>query len=177
MQYILANSVKEGLVRHPRYWPGVHSYRHLVEGTPLHGIWINRTALHLNPHLKEHEVTERLTLKLERITHLAKLTEQKHRELMKALTSAMLEGLDVSDKKFLGQKKVLNQNPTDAPSKTSKSPVPLCHTSSAELRSQFKRQFNDFVNAYKEAYDKLTKGLFKVEFPKGSIPPTAWAAA
>ncbi len=30
MRYILSNSVKEGLVKHPRYWPGVHCYRHLV---------------------------------------------------------------------------------------------------------------------------------------------------
>ena len=177
MQYILANSVKEGLVRHPRYWPGVHSYRHLVEGTPLHGIWINRTALHLNPHLKEHEVTEHLSLKLERLPHLAELTEQKHRQLMKALTSEMLESLDVRDKTFIGQKKVLSQNPTDAPRKTSKSPAPLCHTSSVELRRKFKQQFNDFVDAYKQAYEELAKGLFRLEFPEGSIPPTAWATA
>ena len=177
MQYILSNSVKERLVRHPRYWPGVHCYRTLVEGTSLQGVWINRTALHLNPHLKEHQVTEHLLLKLVRLPHLAELSEQKHRELMKSLTTQMLESLDISDKKFLGQKRVLNQNPTDVPSKTSRSPAPLCHTSSELLRSQFRRQFNDFVDAYKQAYEKLAKGLFKLEFPKGSIPPTAWAAA
>ena len=175
MKYILSNSVKEGLVRHPRYWPGIHCYRTLVEGTALNGIWINRTALHLNPHLKEHEVTEHLTLKLKRLPHLAELSEQKHRELMKSLTTQMLESLDISHKKFLGQKRVLNQNPTDGPDKTSRSPAPLCHTSSAELRSQFRQQFNDFVDAYKQAYEKLAKGLFKLEFPEGSIPPTAWA--
>jgi len=177
MQYVLANSVKEGLVRHPRYWPGVHSYRALVEGTSLQGIWIDRTSLHLNPHLKEHEVTEHLTLKLERLPHLDELAEQKHRELIKILTVEMLESIDVSNKKFLGQKRVLKQNPTDAPSKTSKSPAPLCHTSSAELRSQFRKQFNAFVDVYKQAYEKLAKGLFKLEFPEGSIPPTAWAKA
>ena len=58
-----------------------------------------------------------------------------------------------------------------------KSPAPHCHTSSAELRRQFKQQFNDFVDAYKQAYVNLAKGLFKLEFPEGSIPPTAWAAA
>ena len=42
MRYILSNSVKEGLVKHPRYWPGVHCYRHLVERTPLSGIWIDQ---------------------------------------------------------------------------------------------------------------------------------------
>ena len=177
MQYILSNSVKERLVRHPRYWPGVHCYRTLVEGTSLQGVWINRTALHLNPHLKEHEVTEHLLLKLVRLPNLTELSEQKHREFMKSLTIQMLESLDVSDKKFLGQKRVLNQNPTDAPSKTSRSPAPLCHTSSEVLRSQFRQQFNDFVYAYKQAYEKLAKGLFKLEFPEGSIPPTAWATA
>ena len=96
---------------------------------------------------------------------------------MKALTAKMLESLEVTDKKFLGQKKVLNQHPTDAPRTTSKSPAPLCHTSSAVLRRQFKQQFNDFVDAYKQAYEKLAKGLFRLEFPEGSIPPTAWAEA
>ena len=48
---------REGLVKHPRYWPGIHCYRRLPEGTKLHGIWINRTLRYQRPDLTEKDVT------------------------------------------------------------------------------------------------------------------------
>ncbi len=43
LSYVLAQSVKEGLVERVSEWPGVHSAGALIEGTPLVGHWFDRT--------------------------------------------------------------------------------------------------------------------------------------
>jgi len=45
--YVLSNGVKEHLVARVSEWPGVHAAPALLAGTPLEGIWINRTAEYL----------------------------------------------------------------------------------------------------------------------------------
>ena len=97
-----------------------------------------------------------------------------YRDLIKGLTNDMLSEFD-KPTQVLGQKRILNQDPLSSPVKSSKSPAPLCHTSSARLRAQFRLAFKDFVSAYKEAYKELAHGHFKDIFPEGAIPPTAWA--
>jgi REP element-mobilizing transposase RayT len=175
MKYILSNSVKEGLVKHPRYYPGVHCYRHLAEGRPLHGVWVNRTSMHTDPGLTEADASESLTLKLSRLPQYEDMSEMAYRDLIKGLTNDMLSDLD-KPARVLGQKRILNQDPLSSPVKSSKTPAPLCHTTCARLRAQFRQRFRDFVSAYKEAYTQLSLGYFKDVFPEGSIPPTAWAA-
>ena len=43
LKYVLSHGSKEGLVENPRQWPGVHAIRPLLEGTPVQGIWFDRT--------------------------------------------------------------------------------------------------------------------------------------
>ena len=174
MKYILSNSVKEGLVKHPRYYPGVHCYRHLVEGPPLHGTWVNRTSMHTEPGLTEADASESLTLTLSRLPQYNDMSEIAYRELIKELTNDMLTEI-VKPTRVLGQKRILNQDPLSSPRKSNKTPAPLCHTICARLRARFRQAFKDFVSAYKEAYIQLSRGHFKDVFPEGSIPPTAWA--
>jgi hypothetical protein len=38
LEYILSNSVKEGLVERPQDWPGAHSVGALLTGEPLEGL-------------------------------------------------------------------------------------------------------------------------------------------
>ena len=174
MKYILSNSVKEGLVKHPRYYPGVHCYRHLAEGRPLHGIWVNRSSMHTEPNLTETDASERLTLKLARLPQFENMPNTVYRDLIRSLTNDVLSEIE-RPVKVLGQKRILNQDPLTMPTSPSKTPAPLCHTACARLRNQFRQRFRDFVQAYKEAYKELADGQFKGLFPEGSIPPTAWA--
>ena len=174
MKYILSNSVKEGLVKHPRYYPGVHCYRHLVEGRPLHGVWVNRTSMHTDPGLTEADASESLTLKLSRLPCYEDMSHLAYRDFIKGLTNEMLSETDRPNK-ALGQKRILNQDPLHSLTQTSKTPAPLCHTTCARLRARFRQAFKDFVSAYKEAYTQLSRGHFKDVFPEGSIPPTGWA--
>ena len=174
MKYILSNSVKEGLVKHPRYYPGVHCYRHLVEGTPLHGVWVNRTSMHLRTKITETDASQSLTLSLSRLPGYEDISETAYRNLIKSITNDMLTEIE-KPTEVLGQKRILNQDPLHSPTQSSKTPAPLCHTTCPKLRTQFKQAFKLFVSAYKEAYQLLKLGHFKEGFPKGSIPPTAWA--
>lgn len=43
LKYILSQGVKEGLVRRPEEWPGVHCASALAHGIPLQGTWVNKT--------------------------------------------------------------------------------------------------------------------------------------
>src|SRR3954454_22711008 len=43
LSYVLAQSVKDGLVERVSQWPGVHSAGALIDGTPLKGHWLDRT--------------------------------------------------------------------------------------------------------------------------------------
>jgi hypothetical protein len=97
-----------------------------------------------------------------------------YRDLIKGLTNDMLSEFD-KPTQVLGQKRILNQDPLSSPRQSSKTPSPLCHTTCARLRAEFRQAFRDFVSAYKEAYTQLSRGHFKDIFPEGSIPPTAWA--
>ena len=51
-KYISQNSVKEGLVDHPKDWTGLHGYRQLVMGKKVSGPWVDsrHSAHHLTPY-------------------------------------------------------------------------------------------------------------------------------
>ncbi len=42
--YVLAQGAREGLVRHARYWPGVHTWAATCGGKQLRGRWVDRTG-------------------------------------------------------------------------------------------------------------------------------------
>ena len=46
LAYLLAHRPKEGLVRHARDWPGLHTFRATCDGEKLHGVWVDRTAMY-----------------------------------------------------------------------------------------------------------------------------------
>ncbi len=173
LKYILSNSVKEGLVKHPRYWPGVHCYRHLAEGTPLHGIWINRSAKYLSRHLAENSFTIDYSLKLARLPCHEALSEHQHQKAVRAITREALDECDTPDS-YIGQKRVLAMDPHTKPKQTDKRPAPLCHAGSIETKKAFRAAFKSFVEVYKEAYQRLLKTQVANDFPDGGILPTAW---
>ena len=175
LKYILSNSVKEGLVKHPRYWPGIHCYRHLAEGARLNGIWIDRTLRYQRPDLDDHDVISHSSLKLDPLPCLEHLTQHEYRETIKTLTRDILAECDTSQK-FMGAKRIMAQNPLAAPDTINRSPAPLVHCVCPVLKQEFIKAYRAFVGAYKEAYQRILKMKLNTEFPDGSLPPTAWFA-
>ncbi|MDF1566343.1 MAG: hypothetical protein P1V51_25150 [Deltaproteobacteria bacterium] len=70
LRYILEHGCKEGLVHHPSQWEGVQAVSALVEGLPLEGFWVNRTAMYeaakrVSAHIREEDFTTHLQLELD----------------------------------------------------------------------------------------------------------------
>ena len=174
LRYILSNSVKEGLVKHPRYWPGVHCFRHLAEGTPLHGTWIDRSAKYRSRHLGEKSFTTDYSLELARLPCHEALSEHEHQKAVRALTREALDQCDTPDS-YIGQIRILAMDPHAKPKQTDKSPAPLCHAGCMEAKKAFKAAFLAFVQAYKEAYQRLFRQQLPAHFPEGGLAPTGWS--
>ncbi len=175
LQYILANSVKEGLVKHVRYWPGVHCYGQLVEKRPLRGVWVNRSKAYEARSKDEVPFTERLTLSLAKLPCWSHLTDSDYRERVRELSREMHESLGPR-KRVLGQKKILKQHPHTKPKKSVRSPAPLCHAACSRLRQEFRLAFKAFVADYRRAFSEVATKTWGSCFPPGGIPPVAWCA-
>jgi len=175
MKYIFANSVKEGLVRHPRYWPGVHCYQALADKRPLRGIWINRTRWAQSRDLHVSEVTTHYTLSFDRLPGLEHLNDYQYAQQMKELANHALSEWPAPEN-VLGQKRIMAVEPHSQPKQSSKHPAPLCHSTCHEKRQEFITAFKEFVGSYQEVFDQFRRTVLDVAFPYGGIPPIAWSA-
>jgi len=177
VKYIFQNSVKEGLVKHPRYWPGVHCYRHLCENRALRGIWVKRSAPQMNQHngaSRAHESNvEHLVLNLDRLPFKDDGGAHGYAQSMRELARTALSQIE-QPASFLGQKKVLAVDPFSAPKKTSKRPAPFCHSSCPNLRRIFCDAYKAFVALYREAAAAVHGGL-NAHFPPGGIVHLSWS--
>ena len=147
MRYILSNSVKEGLVKRVRYWPGVHCYRHLVEGTKLHGIWIDRTAKYMSPHLSERDLTTQYILKLAKLPCHEHLTDLQYRTVIRELANEALAECGVP--KTSRTEALLAMDPHTKPEKTE--PSQLRFVTQGVPRRRGSKRLSGVVSAYKEA--------------------------
>lgn len=169
LKYIFTNSYKEGLVKHARYWPGVHCHSALVEKRALVGVWIDRTQGHLG----RGEDTDELTLEFHKLPCLSELSDAAYQDLMRELSREAHRECE-RPKKFLGQKRILAVDPHTKPKKTSRSPAPLCHAGCPLLARSFKMAYQAFVEAYKQTFEAFRDSLQQVVFPQGGLPPVAW---
>lgn len=73
---------------------------------------------------------------------------------------------------IVGMKEIRNQNPLHRPTRSKRSPKPLCHAVSKAMRERFRQVYRAFVAMFQEASLKLKFGNVMVAiFPKGSFPP------
>ncbi len=73
----------------------------------------------------------------------------------------------------LGMENIRGQDPFRRPVKSKRSPKPLCHAASKELRKRMRLAYRGFVAMFQEASLKVKFGrVSEAIFPKGSFPPT-----
>ena len=73
----------------------------------------------------------------------------------------------------LGMEKIRNQDPLTRSTKSKRSPRPLVHAASAEMRDRVRRARRAFRDMYRAASQKLKCGrIAEAVFPKGSFPPS-----
>ncbi len=173
MKYIFKNSVKEGLVKHPRYWPGVHCYDHLCERRPLRGIWFNETARSSKGGRTGRGRTEPVELSLDQLPSMAHLSKHEYSSAMRQLARDALSQIEQPDA-FLGQIRILNTDPQSAPRKVQKSPAPPCHSSCTERMKVFHNAYHEFAARYREAMEAVQLGI-KSRFPSEGLPHICWS--
>ena len=169
MKYIFSNGVKENLVTHVRYFPGVHAHDDLVDGRILRGVWVNRTATRRTG----QTVIERHTLRCAKLPFLAHLTDSEYRKLMVDLSKEVHAQLD-PNRRVLGQAKILNADPHSRGKALKRRPQPICHSTCPTLKRAFRAAYKAFVTAYREAYAQFKEGVLATVFPPGGLPPVGW---
>jgi REP element-mobilizing transposase RayT len=190
LKYLLSHGVKEGLVRHPKAWPGVQCVKALLSGgMKLEGIWIDRSALYearrsaqrkkiskaKRPTQSDH--TEACVLKLSKIPAWEPLSEDEYRAAVAELVDHILD--EYEEQRLAAPKNpatALVEDPTRRPEKTKHSPKPVCHAASRAERQRFRERRRAFVNAYIQASERLRAGVLAAlkDFPEGAfLPPLA----
>jgi hypothetical protein len=71
----------------------------------------------------------------------------------------------------LGVPAILGQHPFDKPAKPKRSPAPRFHAASKRARRELYAAYALFLQAYRDASEKLRAGNRDVKFPAGSFPP------
>lgn len=180
LNYVLSHGCKEGFVMTPQDWPGVHSIHALVEGKPMQGLWLGRSAhpkgasdLTLTEqHPKAVEETITLT-PLPAWSHLsAKHYRQRIQELVSAIQETTRARHDSLGTQPMGTQVIAQASPEERPSRPLEAkPKPRFHAFKREVKKQMESQFQDWLTAYREASRLWRSGELDVRFPCWSFPP------
>ncbi len=192
LRYVLSNTIKEFLVASVREWEGVHCGEALMDGKPMQGIWyarseeyearrqaqrraarrgtaacdIDRGAFmqHYDVQLAPLPCWQGLPLALRR-KHVTEMVVE-----IEAEAAAQRAELGIEP---LGMDAIRNQDPFARSVHNKRSPKPLCHAASKEMRERVKKAYRVFVEMFREASLKVKLGrVTEAIFPKHSFPPS-----
>jgi len=179
LEYVLAQSVKEGLVERVREWPGVHSAAALIDGTPLVGHWFDRTREYAARNQRE-EITP-LQFTTEEAVILSQIPCWAHlpSEVYRARVAGLVERIEteaalarsLQGTSVLGVEAILEKDPQHRPAAIDASPAPLVHAATKAARKAFYDAYAWFVATFREAAERLRQGDRTAPFPGGSFPP------
>jgi hypothetical protein len=186
LRYLFAQGVKEGLVAQVGDWPGPDFLGALLQGTPLHGTWFDRTqeckARRKGLAFGARDFTTPVTLVLSPLPCWQNLSPEEHRQAVLSLVAdidatAAAERA-ASQREPLGAAVVLQQPPHAMPARSKRTPAPWFHTATRAALLQLKQAYSDFLAQYRDAAKALRKGLRTITFPPGSFPPALpWVEA
>lgn len=185
LRYVLSHGAKEGLVRSPRDWPGVHSIDALLGDSALKGLWFSRTREYaarqrgeeFNP--LEHAETERVTLTpLPCFRHLDEDPRRARiNELVAEIEATARQRYQELELEPLGRRAIQRQEPTARPNKIKKASAPLVHAATKRVRRAFFEAYHTFVATYRQASERLLLGDTATLFPEGCFLPSRPALA
>ena len=178
--YLLSNGCKEGLVDRPRDWPGVHSVIALTTGSPLEGVWYDRTALsrarECGGKVTKADFAEPLALELDPLPCWVSqgLSDEEIRERVEELVGEIAR--EHSARRRPGVQpphpsRLLRVHPHQRPPRVRSSPAPLVHAASQEMRQHLVAAYRAFVESFSDARRRLRSSDLELGFPEGSFPP------
>jgi len=179
LRYVLSHGVKEGLVEKVTQWPGVHCAHALLTGATVEGHWYDRTQEYAAR--RRNETVDPMQFATLEVLELSPLPCWKHLpvETQRRLVAAMVADIEQeatarrerTGSQVLGVSAILGQHPFDRPARSKKSPAPLFHAATKRARDELYAAYAWFVDAYRQASEKLRSGIREVAFPDGSFPP------
>ena len=171
LRYLLAHGVKEGLVDRVRDWPGVHCASHLMDGTPMQGLWIDRSAAHRRGRTVESAEKVQL-VPLPCWEHLPDAEiRARVAELVSDIDDRAAARRRHEERPSLGIEAVLATDPLTRPSTEISSPQPRVHAVDPRVRRHMLDALRELFQAYRDASSRLRKGDRQVRFPQGTFPP------
>ena len=176
LSYILSQGVKEGLVRRPELWPGVHCARSLMTGEPLHGTWFDQTrqwyARRAGEPVGPRDFATPMEVSFNALPCWAVLPAEERQRRARELVEAIVRANAIPGRQFLGVAAILAQDPEDRPAIIEKSPAPPCHASSLERWQRYKDFLRELVSIYESVSARFRRGLAVLEeFPAFCFPP------
>ena len=180
MRYVLSHGCKEGLVAKPQDWPGVNAVQALLDGTPLKGLWFDRSresdarTRGKAFHRLEFATVETLELApLPCYQHLSTIAYRSWiAEVVVDIEKETAARHKLEETSPLGAALALAVSPHDRPAHPKKSWAPLFHVAAKTVRRELMEAYRWFVAAYWEAAEKLRKGDLSAAFPPGSFIPS-----
>lgn len=171
--YLFKNSVKEGLVAHPRDWPGHHGWAQLCAGVGVEGAWVDRTGWHYAQQtrrgrsLTEEDFTRRIPVALSRPARWAGLSDEEYqarcvgwgeeatREALEERAAQRGRAGDVGEGlSVLGARAVCEQ-PVFEPRASPRRPRTLCRARCSGVFVGYLRAYRAFREAFWEASRRL----------------------
>ncbi len=164
--YTLVNPVFAGLVAHGRDWPGVWSAPERI-GTGAEIVERPEGFFKKNGSMPEREA---LVFKVPKGFASAAAFREEVAERVAAREKKKASELAARRKGFMGVRRVMRQKHTDRPASEEprRGVKPRVAARDKWKRAEALQRLNEFVWAYREALEKLRRGVRKVVFPYGT---------
>lgn len=194
LKYLMAHGVKEGLVRHPSDWPGIHSAKALLTGSMrMKGVWVKRSDLYevnrtrrrqlknkkraQRRQVKQKDYEERLTLSLSPIPCWdgldGKEIAKRSRELCREILAEHADKRDRVPKDY--RKRLMDRSRyCHRPKRRKRTERPKFHAATYEEWKRCVREIDLWHERYKAASARLRSGVLEAiwEFPEHAFLPT-----
>ena len=163
--YAAVNPVDAGLVERMEDWPGLIAWP---------GQKQDRTFALRRCHTSMQHQTDSYELTIARDLLTAQDLEWLEADIQRRLDDCAeaRDGLPV-----LGADAVRALDPFDAPSRSKRSPMPICHASCLEGWWNYVQEWRLFVAAYRVASQRFRSGNWNVQFPDFSFRPWSSVSA
>lgn len=180
LRYLSSHGTKEGFVLAPSDWPGANCIDALTSGSMrLKGTWFNGSEAHLarqrGKKKDAFDFPEDESVVLSPLPCWGHLDADKYRqriqEMVADIEQQAVEQHRLNETAPTGVQHVFQQDPQTRPRRLKRSPAPAFHTATKEVFKLLREAQAWFIEAYREAAERLRVGELEPSFPEGSFPP------